>query len=241
MKINILFRSMLFILISCLFCGCPSYKNETEIKQSHSGLRPSEDTLISRKPSSEDAGIKGSLAFYAPKRMREKMANNVSAIITCSDIEYALKELQSRIQEIQPSKTPEEITNGTEAYVIDVFKKMKIHLEYSPDDFEVVYKPQKEEQVFTTQNTLEWDWVIKPKKTGNKQLTLIVSGCNDVNGECLPLKAPLIFNIQVDVDPRTYVANLWDFLNEHPEWLFVQVLFPIVAYYAGKRQRKNLK
>lgn len=89
-------------------------------------------------------------------------------------------------------------------------------------------------------NDMNWDWIIKPTKVGNLQLSIIASAFDEKNGRWIPVQTPpKIFNIKVQVDPRGYFTKLWGFFGNNPEWLLTQLLFPLIAFFYGKRQKKK--
>lgn len=183
---------------------------------------------------------KGSIAFYCPKKMIESTATNVSVIISKNDLAKVKQLLENKIAAIT-NKNEKEINQGIEVHPIDIYSKMKVELKYSDGDIEVISKPETEALLFN--NTIkeqEWDWVVKPKKLGSLQLILAVSAFNEVNNEWIAVETPpRIFNIVVKVDPRNYFTKLWLFLEDHPEWIFMQVLFPVIAFFVGKKRGKK--
>jgi hypothetical protein len=89
---------------------------------------------------------------------------------------------------------------------------------------------------------MNWDWIVKPLKVGAVQLSIIISAYDEKNGRWIAVQTPpRIFTVKVQVDPRSYLSKLWGFLQTNPEWLFVQILFPVIAFFYGKRKGKKKK
>jgi hypothetical protein len=47
------------------------------------------------------------------------------------------------------------------------------------------------------------------------------------------------FLIAVEVDARNYFSKLWEYLKENPVWIFTQLFFPVIAFFAGKSRGKK--
>ncbi|MCU0359736.1 MAG: hypothetical protein MUF75_03300 [Bacteroidia bacterium] len=193
--------------------------------------------------SSNSKKTKGSLAFYCPKYMIENTACNISLVISKDSLMKVVKLLTGRIQNANAERSAEEIEKDIQSHQIDVYEKMKVELKFDKNDFDLLSEPQNLSMIFDESNHQhEWDWVVKPKRPGSMQIILVVSAYNEKGGKWIEVESPpRIFNVAVKVDPRGYFVKLWGFLGANPEWLFVQVLFPIVAYFAGKRQGKKRK
>lgn len=190
---------------------------------------------------SEMQPVKGSLAFYCPRKMVEKTAYNVSVLISKADLQTTTIKLETEMAGSMAQPNPETITKGTEARQINIVRKMKVELKFDDEDFRLLSKPDSDDELFETDTEHQWDWVVQPKRTGLFQLIIIVSGYDEKNNKWRSVETPYLFNIDVKVDPRSYFSKLWDFLEEHPEWIFIQVVFPVIAFFAGKKRGKKNK
>lgn len=186
---------------------------------------------------------KGSLAFYCPKYMIENTACNVSLIISKDSLEKVKKLLSEKMLKAVTNSIEKSIKKDIEAHSLTVYEKMKVELKFDAEDFDLLASPQNETVVFNQNtNQREWDWVVKPKKPGNLQLILIVSAYSEKEGVWIAVESPpRIFNIGVNVDPRGYLVKLWGFFGTNPEWLFMQVFFPVIAFFTGRKIARKRK
>lgn len=181
----------------------------------------------------------GTLVYYCPNRMLENTNNNVSVIIKKATMQDAIEQLEEKIAKTtgKPVKLIQRDITGSS---IKIATKMKVELKYSEKDIETIYKPEYDDQIFDGTNDMNWDWIIKPLRVGTIQLSIIVSAYDEKNEKWVAVQTPpKIFNIKVQVDARGYFVKLWEFLEKNPEWLFIQVLFPLVTFFYGKRQGKK--
>lgn len=182
---------------------------------------------------------KGVLVYYCPGRMLENTDNNVSVTITKAALRQAIEQLGDKVA-ATTGKPVELIQKDITGSSILIASKMKVELKYGEKDFETIYKPENDDQIFDGNNDMNWDWIVKPMRVGTLQLSIIVSAYDEKNGRWIAAQTPpKIFHIKVQVDPRGYFAKLWSFLEINPEWLFVQILFPLVAFFFGRRQGKK--
>lgn len=179
----------------------------------------------------------GSVVYYCPRRMLESTDNNVSVTITKAALAKALANLERRIAETTDA-TAAEIRESTGGSAVSISRKMKVELKFSSDDFQTIYKPENDDQNFDGENDMNWDWIIRPLNVGSAQLSIIVSAFDETNQRWVAAQTPpKIFDIKVQVDPRGYFSKLWGFFGTHPEWLLTQLLFPLIAFFYGKRQK----
>ena len=181
----------------------------------------------------------GTLVYYCPSRMLENTDNNVSVTITKAALHQAIDQLEKKVA-ATTGRSPESIQHDITGSSITIAAKMKVELKYGEKEFETIYKPENDDQIFDGTNDMNWDWIIKPMKVGPVQLSIIISAYDEKNGRWIAAQTPpKIFDIKVQVDPRGYFAKLWEFLETHPEWLFMQILFPLIAFFFGKKQGKK--
>ena len=179
----------------------------------------------------------GSVVYYCPRRMLESTDNNVSVTITKATLAKAIANLERRIAETTDA-TAAEIRESTGGSAVNISRKMKVELKFSSDDFQTIYKPENDDQIFDGENDMNWDWIIRPLNVGAAQLSIIVSAFDENNQRWVAAQTPpKIFDISVQVDPRGYFSKLWGFFGAHPEWLLTQLLFPLIAFFYGKRQK----
>jgi len=182
----------------------------------------------------------GSVVYYCPRRMLESTDNNVSVTITKTALAKALANLERRIDE-SSSTSAAEIHESTGGIAVAISRKMKVELKYSSDDFQTIYKPENDDQNFDGENEMNWDWIIRPLNVGSAQISIIVSAFDENNQQWVAAQTPpKIFDIKVQVDPRGYFSKLWGFFGNNPEWLLTQLLFPLIAFFYGKRSGKKV-
>jgi len=200
---------------------------------------PREDSVTRAETPVVAPNPEGTLVYYCPGRMLENTDNNVSVTITKTALLQAIDQLERKVA-ATTGKSVESIHKDITGSSIKIAAKMKVELKYGEKDFETIYKPENDDQIFDGTNDMNWDWIIKPMKVGPVQLTIIVSAYDEKNGRWIAAQTPpKIFSIKVQVDPRGYFAKLWEFLETHPEWLFMQILIPLIAFFFGKRQGKK--
>jgi hypothetical protein len=196
---------------------------------------PIEEPVVSAKKT------EGTLVYYCPTRMLENTANNISVTITKAALQQAKEQLGKKVA-ASTGKTAEQTEKDINGGAISIADKMKVELKYSDKDFETIYKPENEDQIFDGVNDMNWDWIIKPTKVGNIQITIVVSAFDNKSGRWISVQTPpKIYNIKVQVDPRGYFAKLWGFLGSNPEWLFIQILIPLVTFFYGRKRGKKSK
>lgn len=183
---------------------------------------------------------KGSLVYYCPDRMLENTCSNVSVCISTDEAKRAAEHLAQRVQE-STGGNESEIMEDISGNSISIYPKMKVELKYDDNDFMTIYKPENPDLIFDGESDMNWGWIIKPLKVGKTQLSLIVSAYDKKNDQWVSVDIPpKIFDISVKVDPRGYLTKLWEFLENNPEWVFAQVIFPVVGFYAGRRRRRKV-
>ncbi|MBL7966471.1 MAG: hypothetical protein JNK09_05685 [Prolixibacteraceae bacterium] len=213
------------------------YEQIPEERQGEVTSQP--EKLIVRKYASS-LKSEGSLVYYCPRRMLENTDNNVSVTITKAALAKAIANMERRIAETS-NDTAAEIHESTGGSAVTISRKMKVELKFSDDDFHTIYKPENDDQIFDGENDLNWDWIIRPLNVGSAQLSIIVSAFDENNQRWVAAQTPpKIFDIKVQVDPRGYFSKLWGFLGANPEWLLTQLLFPLIAFFYGKRQGKKI-
>lgn len=182
----------------------------------------------------------GSLVYYCPERMLENTDNIVSVTISKAVISEAITQLSRRIA-TTTGVQEDVVSMDVNGIPITISSKMKVELKYSANDFETIYQPENPDQLFDGVNDMNWDWIIKPLKVGNLQLTIVVSAFDENNGRWIAAQSPpKMLSIKVQVDPRGYFAKLWGFLGEHPEWIFMQIIIPLIAYFFGRKKGKKM-
>jgi hypothetical protein len=197
--------------------------------------QPPERLIVRRSMSAIKS--EGSVVYYCPRRMLESTDNNVSVTITKAALAKALANLERRIAESSDA-TAAEIREGTGGSAVTISRKMKVELKFSSDDFQTIYKPEIDDQNFDGENDMNWDWIIRPLNVGSAQISIIVSAFDENRQQWVAAQTPpKIFDIKVQVDPRGYFSKLWGFFGDHPEWLLTQLLFPLAAFFYGKRQK----
>lgn len=184
--------------------------------------------------------VPGTIAYYCPGRMLENTSNNVSLTISKATIDQAIEEIKLRVVDVVPEESVEMLEKDITGKSIIISQKMKVELKYSDKDFETLYMPENEEQIFDGNSDMYWDWIIKPIRIGTCQLAIVVSAFDEKNGRWIAAQTPpQVFNIKVQVNPMTYFEKLWDFLKNNPVWIFIQILFPIIAFFFGRKQAKK--
>lgn len=197
------------------------------------------DSGLSTSHNVNSKKIIGSFVYYCPTRMLENSDNNVSVTITKADLVEAILQTEKRVASTT-GKPVELIHKDVNGRSIEISTKMKVELKFSEKDFETVYKPENNDQIFDGYTDMNWDWIIKPTKVGITNLSIIVSAFDDKNGQWHAVQTPpKIFTIKVQVDPRNYFSKLWEFLEKNPEWFFIQILLPLITFFFGKRQGKR--
>lgn len=185
------------------------------------------------------SSTKGNLVYYCPDKMLENTCNNVSVCISTAEAKRAVINLAHRVRQ-SSGGDESEIMSDISQSSIEIYPKMKVELKYDDDDFVTIYQPENPDLIFDGKSDMNWDWIIKPQRVGNTQLSLIVSAYDKKHDQWVSVDIPpKIFNISVQVDPRSYLSKLWGFLENNPEWIFAQVIFPVVGFYAGRRRRKK--
>lgn len=224
------------VLIPATGAGSPVLDSTLEERQTMASPEP--ERIVIRKYGSAPK-TDGSVVYYCPRRMLESTDNNVSVTITKVALAKALANLERRISE--SSGVPAvEIREGTGGSNLTISRRMKVELKFAEDDFQTIYKPENDDQIFDGEQDMNWDWIIRPKNVGSAQLSIIVSAFDEINNRWMAAQTPpKIFDIQVQVDPRGYFSKLWGFLGANPEWLLTQLLFPLIAFFYGKRQKSK--
>ena len=235
------FSMFLFILlIPFLFYSCQS-KSKKVTKAVKTEKAINKNQKLTKLPFAISENIittRGAMAYYCPKKMLESSDNIVSVTISKESLNATINKLTTRVANssgIDAATVAKDI-DGTP---IKISKKMKVELIYADENFQTVYKPQNLEQLFVG-NDLNWDWIIRPNKTGRLQLSIVVSAFDQVQEKWVSAQSPpKVIEITVQIDPRSYLSKLWSFLESNPEWLFVQVIFPVIAFFVGRRKRKK--
>ena len=258
-----IFLPIFFLLITYILSNCTSKPasvkptatdNSTTMRVDSVAVREN-DTVPASTPARHNRGIpsmhsgninaqeqheQGSIVYYCPSRMLENADNNVTVTITKAALDQAIKQLEEKFSKVY--KQPVELfQHNVAGSSISIATKMKVELMYSEkNEFEIISKPDNVEQIFDGTNELNWDWIIKPLKVGPTQLSIIISAYDKKFGRWVSVQTPpKIISINVQIDPRGYFSKLWGFLEAHPEWIFMQIIFPIIAFFVGRKRKKQ--
>ena len=181
--------------------------------------------------------FKGNIISYCPEKMIEDTPNIVSITISKKELEAAIKDVEEKV-EINNTAINVNPEKDFETLPVTISKMMAVKLFCDEGDFVVLTHPENTEQEFDGSNDMVWDWTVIPKKVKTLHLTFTITAYNSINDKWVEAGSPIILNTTVKIDPRSYFSQLWSFFKGKPEWLFTQLLFPVVGYYVGRRKSR---
>lgn len=174
--------------------------------------------------------IKGKMAYGVPDTMIVGKSYDVTLIIT----KEMTKERENiMIQQIDNnSRTVSKISIND----IRVGSVMIAELIDGSGNFEITPTSTAEQNIEDFDQT-EWRWVVKPLKSGNNPLRLVVK-VRVYTDEGSYLKDIPVFDKDIYVQSNIkYTAGNW--LSENWEWFMSTLVIPIFLYFWNKRKKKG--
>lgn len=214
------------------------------VTNSYSESKPDDKPQITAQTSSlpvsqpAPTNANGTFVYYCPAHMLENTDNCIAVSITTAEVQQAIAKLRENVVNAT-GKSEDEIDADVKGIKIAIATKMKVEVKYDEEDFKTIDAPQSEYQIFDGVSDMNWYWIVKPRRVGRTQVSFVISAYDEQNGQWAQVEMPKVYTVQVKIDPRGYFAKLWDFLGDNPEWIFVQVVFPLAAYFWGKKQGKQ--
>ncbi len=199
-------------------------------------VRPERPRIAEEQPNAERSPIvQGHLVYFCPESMIEGEQNVVSALISKDELRRVMANMNQSLSAAVEEERRE--SGDLRTQKVGISRKMVAILRVSPQDFDMLEGPTSDTLEFDGERDLRWTWYIAPREARPMTLSLVVQGFDEVNKRWVQASDPIIMKTRVKVDGRSYLAKLWLFFKTNPEWAFTQILFPVVAFYAGRRKK----
>jgi hypothetical protein len=119
----------------------------------------------------------GSLAYDVPKRMIREEAVQVILLVSPSEDDNLLLELDQELEEVQ--QQPSNVVTAT----IKMAKRMSVSLAAVPESaFEIVPLQANDEQLIYDDKPTQWEWTVLPKEGGTHRLILRIDRLVEMEG-----------------------------------------------------------
>lgn len=242
-------RSLMYLLAIMLFASCgdnrysPSeYRQEANdtvtVLEREPNRAPASDTTtyganIIKDTSAKPSFAKGYAMVYCPHKMITHVPSIINAEITKNDYETAYANFVHKLHSQDPEKSIEAVKGDIKGDSLMLCRRMRVAIEFDSEDFHQVSKNDNGIKSFEGTNTLDWDWIIKPLRSTEKSIVTFKFYCIDstTNEEAEVLKKTI--NVAVQVDARSYVSKIGDFLLDDPKTTVTAILIPFISFLGG--------
>jgi hypothetical protein len=151
----------------------------------------------------------GSLAYDVPKRMIREEAVQVILLVSPSEDDNLLLELDQELEEVQ--QQPSNVVTAT----IKMAKRMSVSLTGVPESaFEIVPLQANDEQLIYDDKPTQWEWTVLPREGGTHRLILRIDRLVEMEGIVEHLRE------EVYRDDITVKVPLWLSVKEASAGLF---------------------
>lgn len=179
----------------------------------------------------------GKLLINCPTTMTETVPETINAVITSYLNRTQIVETIASSQNL----TLEEADAGTSVFRVVLTNKIRLTLEFSKDDFELLGGQQGYERTLHPDKEEWFNWSIKPLRPGaGKRLVFVLENLN-TNGEWSQRIPPQRREIEVKIKPGNFFINIWTFSQANPQWTMTAMVFPVITFLVGywKSKRKG--
>jgi len=158
----------------------------------------------------------GTITFNVPGEMKQSEERLITAIITTGEIKSDLVESLSKRGQV---------------YAEDILVSSRMRATLSSNDFDVRLAATDNQRAIIDAVPAQWNWYIKPKRSGNLSLQLSVDAVITVDKvETANTVRVLERQIVVTVDPTDAA---WSFISGNWQWLVTGLGAPTVTAIVG--------
>ncbi|WP_264557871.1 hypothetical protein [Flavobacterium sp. N1718] len=201
-----------------------------------STVKPAAPTSVqSAQPGTPSESVEGKLVYFCPHSMIEGQQSVISVMITKEELQKAIRRFNKHLSGAMEKEKRQ--SGDVKTGDVRISRRMFVTLGSGGDKFAIIVEPQSDTLVFDGKKDMHWTWYVEPKAVGKMTISILVYGCDDEKGPWEEASGPIKLQTEVYVDGRSYFAKLWAFLNKNPEWAFTQIIFPVAAFYAGRRKK----
>jgi hypothetical protein len=206
------------------------------IRNKENNINNKENNLnvIDKTTENIDNSSKGTIAYSVPNEMEVGKEYVIKLRITKERGKEVNKVLVLGDRDILISDI--DVNSRVTIENIRVEKSMTAQL-ISTDEAFIVTPQNTDRQLIEDQEYTEWGWLVKPLKSGNSYLKLIIKIRIDSDGEAT-YKDIVVFdkNIKVKSDIK-YDLKTW--LSKYWQWLMTTIIIPLVIFFYKKRKNKD--
>ena len=188
---------------------------------------------------SSNSNFNVEMLVYCPSIMKEGAEYNVLAKVFH---EINEEEINDFLQEIQDDDiSDQEKRNDIIAKQLSVTKAFHVTIIFDENDFSLISGDVTQKCIVSSEPQYP-EWTIKPIRPGkNKNIILKIENVfsDGTKYKSLPNQSILI---DVKVNNRDFLTNIYMFLRDNPEYTLSSVIIPVLTYFFGiRRGRKKRK
>ena len=161
----------------------------------------------------------GAIAFNAPGDMNIEDSHQIQLILSLTE---------------ETEKLKKAITEKGEKIGYDIQVNNRMEARLSGYMFQITAITP-ETQAVSKEHRTEWKWEIHPKKQGHHRLHLTLTALIEINGHSTP-RAIRTFSKVIEVNV-TVTQQIWIFVKNNWQWLWVAILVPIAGWLWKRRTR----
>ncbi|MFT4154668.1 hypothetical protein [Parafilimonas sp.] len=185
--------------------------------------------------------MRGYAIVYCPSKMIIHVPSVIDAAITKNEFDSAYAIFVRTIQQQNPGTNVQQITKDVIGDSINLYNKMRVDIEFDPDDFKQISKNEITAKSFNNYKTLDWEWIIKPLRSTRKSIIKFnFYGIDPDNDEKIIILEKTI-NVAVKVDARSFLEKWSDFLLDDPKTTITAILIPLLSFFGGFFTAKKSK
>jgi len=138
------------------------------------------------------SSTKGKALVYCPVTMLRNVPSVINAVITKGEISSVMEKLVQKVMEQNIGASEQQIRSHIRNNDIDIHERMKVAIEYDLSDFKEISSDETPVKVFGQNNSLEWEWTIKPLRTTSKSIVSFLFYYQDIKGNATHLILKII-------------------------------------------------
>ncbi len=219
-----------------------SFMSDSSMKMKNPYITHADSTEGNPPKQQKWQNAKGYAIVYCPTKMIIHVPSIIDAEITKTELKTAYSNFLKKIQKQNTNENADQLTKDIIGDSVNLFQKMRIDIQFDSDDFKEVSKDETPVKSFSDQNTLDWEWIVKPLQSTRKSIMKFdFYGIDPTNNEETNILEKTI-SVAVQVDARSFLEKWSDFLLDDPKTTITAIIIPVITFFggffSGKRNKK---